>query len=109
MLPDDEDATIMGFTPQQMEWCKNNELDMWTFLVEHKLLFNTESLTIKKLTGEAPFTSFFPRESPGRAAAWVGFRIVSAYMKQHGNVGLKTLMEESDYQKILNEAKYDPK
>ena len=82
---------------------------MWTFLVEHKLLFNTENLTIKKLTGEAPFTSLFPRESPGRADVWVGFRIVSAYMKHHNDVSLKTLMEDLDYQKILNGAKYDPK
>jgi len=109
MLPDEDDAVIMGFTPQQMKWCEDNELDMWTYLVEHKLLFKTDRMTLKKLTGEAPFTSLFPRKSPGRAAVWLGFRIVSAYMNQHREVNLKTLMQESDYQKILNEAKYDPK
>jgi len=108
MIPDEEDHLIMGFTPEQLQWCIANEGAMWTYLVENKLLFNTDHLTIRKLTGDAPFTSFFPKESPGKAAAWLGWRIILGYMERHPEVSLKELMNNTNYQDILNDAKYNP-
>ena len=58
------DELIFGFTADQMKFCRNNESQMWQYLIEHDLLFNTEQFTIRKLTGEAPFTSYFTNESP---------------------------------------------
>ncbi|MBP5473263.1 MAG: gliding motility lipoprotein GldB, partial [Bacteroidales bacterium] len=61
----------------------------WTYLMEHNLLFNTDQFTIRKLVGEAPFTSFFTTESPGRAATWIGFRIIESFMRHNKNVSLE--------------------
>lgn len=108
MLPEQPDSLIFGFSAEQMKWCKNNESDMWAYLVEHKLLFTTETFTINKFVNEAPFTHNFPRESPGRAAVWIGYRIVSRFMERNKDYSLQMLMEEKDYQKILNRAKYNP-
>lgn len=108
LLPDQPDSLIFGFSPQQMTWCKKNESEMWTYLIEHKLLFVTESFTIGKFVKEAPFTHNFPRESPGRAAVWLGYRIVERFMERNKEYTLAMLMEEKDYQKILNRARYNP-
>ena len=86
------DEIIFGFTADQMKFCKNNEPHMWQYLVEKDLLFNTDQLTIRKLTGEAPFTGYFTKESPGRAAVWLGFRIVESYMMKNPGVKLEDLM-----------------
>lgn len=109
MLPDISDELLFGFSPDQMKFCNNNENQMWTYLVEHDLLFSTDQFTIRKLTGEAPFTSFFTNESPGRAAIWIGFRIVESYMMKNPDVTLKDLMNSTDIQVILEKAKYNPK
>jgi len=109
MLPDISDEIIFGFTPDQMKFCRNNEGQMWQYLIEKDLLFKTDRLIIRKLTGEAPFTSYFTNESPGRAAVWVGFRIVESYMRKNPGVKLDVLMKDIDVQKILEEAKYSPK
>jgi hypothetical protein len=108
MLPETNDEVIFGFTPSQLKFCRNNEEQMWQYLIEKDLLFNTEQFTIRKLTGEAPFTSFFSNESPGKAAVWIGFRIVESYMQKNRNVPLSDLMNNSDIQLILEKAKYNP-
>ena len=108
MLPDVNDELLFGFTPGQIKFCRNNEGQMWQYLVEHNLLFNTEQLTIRKLTGEGPFTGYFTNESPGRAAVWVGFRIVESYMSKNPGVKLRDLMEEKNIQLILEKSKYHP-
>jgi hypothetical protein len=109
MLPATSDNIIFGFTPAQMEFCRNNEGPMWQYLVEHDLLFNTDQFTIRKLTGEAPFTSYFTNESPGRAAVWVAFRIIESYMIKNPGIKLEDLMTNTDLQGILQKAKYNPK
>jgi len=108
MLADTPDELIFGFTSDQMKFCMNNEAQMWQYLMSNDLLFRTDHLTIRKLTGEAPFTSWFTNESPGRAAVWTGFRIVESYMMKNPGTNLKELMNEADIQKILDKAKYNP-
>ncbi len=109
MIPEANEAMIFGFTDEQLEWCKANEGDMWTYLVENQLIYNTERFTIRKLIGDAPFTSFFPKESPGKAANWLGYQIIKQYLEKNGNTSLQELMEDADYQKILQLSKYDPR
>lgn len=108
MLPEVPDEIIFGFTADQYKFCRNNENQMWQYLIEQNLLFNTDQLTIRKLTGEAPFTSYFTNESPGRAAVWIGFRIVESYMSKNSGIPLPELMKNTDIQLILEKAKYNP-
>lgn len=108
MLPELPDEIIFGFTSNQMNFCRNNEGLMWQYLVENDLVFKTDQFIIRKLVGEAPFTSYFANESPGRAAGWLGFRIVESYMTRNRDISLGLLMKEVDIQEILEMAKYNP-
>ena len=82
MLPDLSDTLKIGFTVKQLEFCKKNEALMWTFLAEHKLLFSTDRMSIKRFMDDGPYTSAFTDESPGLAPCprWCGAgrRIVDA-------------------------------
>lgn len=108
VLPNQPDSLIFGFNPSQMKWCKQNESEMWAYLVEHKLLFNTDNFTINQFVGNAPFTKGFPSESPGKAAVWLGYRIVSRFMDRNKDYSLEKLLLETDYQSILTRARYNP-
>jgi hypothetical protein len=108
MLPETNDEIIFGFTADQMKFCRNNEGQMWQYLIENDLLFNSDQFTIRKLTGEAPFTSYFTNESPGRAAVWLGFRIVESLMMKNPGTKIEELMIDTDVQGILEKAKYSP-
>ncbi len=108
MIPGASDSLIFGFSARQMKFCANNESQMWQYLVENNLLFSTDRFVIRKLTDEAPFTSYFTNESPGRASVWLGFRIVESYMKNNKSVALSDLMKNTDVQTILEKARYNP-
>ena len=108
MLPATPDSLLFGFTSEQMRWCRNNTARMWAELVDKKMLFSTDQITINKLIGPAPFCALFTRESPGRAVIWLTYRIIESYMKNN-KLSLEVLLNENDYQKILREAKYKPK
>jgi hypothetical protein len=108
MLPDMADTLKLGYSKKQLEFCKNNEAPMWTYLAEHKQLFTTERMNIKRLMDDAPYTSAFSEESPGRTGMWLGLQIVRSYMKEHKEVKLADLMNNTDYQGILNQSGYQP-
>jgi hypothetical protein len=98
----------MGFSADQMNFCRNNEARMWEYLVEHKILFETGRMSIQKFTGNGPFTRDFTPESPARASVWLGWRIVEAYLRRNPGVTLGDLMRDNDYQKILTLSRYNP-
>lgn len=108
MFPDEPDYLKLGYAPEKFDWCKKNESAMWTYLVEHKLLFSSERMNIVRLINPAPFTSIFSADSPGRAGIWIGWQIVKKYMKKNPGTTLPELMVNNDYQRILNESGYSP-
>jgi hypothetical protein len=91
-----------------MKWCEQNEKQLWTYFIENKMLFITDSFVINKYINDAPFTSGFSQESPGRAVVWLGYRIISSYVKNNKNITLQQLMERRDYQNIFNKSRYRP-
>lgn len=108
MLPGEPDSLITGFTSGELEWCTNNEENIWNYLIDNKLLYSTDYMTINKMINPAPFTSGLTRKSPGRAVNWLGWKIVEAYMDRNSGVTLRQLMENHNYQTILTESRYHP-
>ncbi len=108
MMPSVADTLLHGFTSDQLEFCRQGEREMWEYLVGHDLLFSTDGFLIRKFTGEAPFTTYFSEESPGRAIVWIGFRIIEKFMNSNPSVTMEELMNMNDCQVILSGARYNP-
>ncbi|MCK3684672.1 hypothetical protein [Maribellus sp. YY47] len=108
MLPEMNDTVKIGYTADQLNWCKMNETAMWTYLIENKMLYSTKRMDIVRYINDSPSTSGFPLESPGRCGVWLGWQIVRQYMKSHPEISLSELMNDKDYQKILNDSGYNP-
>ena len=108
IMPNQPQHVLFGFTPETLQWCKDNEKQMWQYILESKHLFVNDMFIVSKYLEQAPFTSFFGNESPGQAAVWLGYRIVERYMNNHKNLTLPQLMHETDYQKMLQLSKYKP-
>ncbi|HBX49467.1 MAG: hypothetical protein A2275_16685 [Bacteroidetes bacterium RIFOXYA12_FULL_35_11] len=107
-LPFEHDSVKTGFTDQQLKWCDANEDKMWKYLVEKKLLFVSDYITTKKFIDEAPFTANFSKNSPGKAAIWIGRQIIRKYMENNPGITIAQLMKENNYQNILSAARYKP-
>lgn len=108
MIPEGPDSLKIGYTIEQLKWCDIHQAEMWSYLIEKKMLFSGDRMELVRFINPAPFTSPFGQKSPGRTGSWIGWQIVKSFMKKNPQVTLKALMEEDDYHKILNESGYSP-
>jgi len=107
-IPEIKDEFKIGYTPEQFAWSSSHEREIWAFIIEHQLLFSSDPQGISKLMTDAPFTSGFAAESPGRLGAYMGWQILRKYMKEADNITLKQLMENTDARQILKVSGYKP-
>lgn len=108
MMPTAPDSLKIGFTEKQLKWCKMNEAQMWTYLIEKNMLYSTQRMDIMRYVNDGPYTNGFPLESPGRTGVWIGWQIVRRYMEKHPEITLPELMKNHNYLQILNGSGYSP-
>ncbi len=109
LLRETEDSLKVGFSPEEMAWCKEYESRIWAHLVDQELLYTTEYMDINKWINQAPFVAGIPKNSPGRLGQWVGWQIVRFYMKNNPQIPITELMTNQNAQEILAKSKYKPK
>lgn len=107
MVHDLYESTNLGFKEEDISYFSENEKALWAYFVDQELLFETNRMETAKYLSERPKTVEIDTECPGRVGRWIGFRIVTAYMKKN-NVSLQELMAEKDAQKIFNSSGYNP-
>ena len=108
LLPNKPAWEIMGYTPEQWQWCEHYEQAIWNRMMQKRDLFKTESTVLSSYLNEGPFTAEITQDSPGRLGQWVGWQIVSSYMRNNKDITLVELLQESNAQKILEESFYKP-
>ncbi len=108
VLPDVPDSIKMGYTDAQIEWCYDNESEIWKFLAGEDLLFSKRTDDMRRYLGEAPNSQGMPEESPGRAAIWTGWQIIRTYMEENPDITLSELFLQMDAMRILKDADYNP-
>ena len=105
------DTLKIGYTGNQIQWCKTYESDIWGFFLQNELLFETDYQKIQVYLSEGPFTPGLGErnESAPKLGIWVGWQIVRKYMEENKNISIDQLFAEQDAQKILTLSKYKPK
>jgi hypothetical protein len=99
---------IIGYSEEKYAWANQYLGNVWNYLIEKNELFGKGEALLRCYIEETPFTKPFGNESPGRIGAFVGWRLIQSYMANNQEVTLQELMQETDYQKILNSAKFKP-
>ena len=110
LLPDYADVDKMGYTPEQIKWCEENESYMWLYLLEKEMLYSNDSKLGNRFVNPAPFSKFYleiDNESPGRVGAWVGWQIVRSFVKNN-DVPIGELLK-MNAKEIFEKSKYKPK
>lgn len=110
LLPDYTDAEKMGYTPEQIKWCQENEAYMWRYFIENEMLYSDDPKLTTRFMTPAPFSKFYleiDNDSPGRVGAWIGWQMVRSYMKNN-NVSLAELFKVQP-KEIFEKSKYKPK
>ncbi len=95
LLPEYSDADRMGYKPEQITWCQENESYMWRYFIEKKLLYDTDQKLIPRFINPAPFSKFYleiDNESPGRVGSWIGWQIVRSVLWKTMKVSLEAII-----------------
>ena len=110
LLPEYTDAARIGYTPEQIKWCAENEGYIWRYFIDKEMLYSVDAKLIPRFLSPAPFSKFYleiDNDSPGQVGAWIGWQIVRSYMKNN-DVTINELMNKKA-KEIFEQSKYKPK
>ena len=109
-LPYKSNKEKIGFSTDKLNWALANEKEIWMYFIDKKILFSTDTKLNIRFLDDAPFSKFYMEQdnlSPGKIGVWLGWQIVTSYMK-HNDVSLQELLK-MDEDKIFKKSKYKPK
>lgn len=109
LLPRAADSILLEYTATQVQWLDENEIQIWAYLLQENLIYESEWLKIRKFVEYAPSIPQMHPEAPGRAANWIGWQIIKAYMDRHPETTLPQLLAIQDPQLILDQSRYKPR
>lgn len=104
-------SDALGFSEDQMKDIAANERFMWERLLKDDMLHTTDPIVISMLFDNAPVCSIISPDAPGRAARYIGYRIVESYIDTHPDAKLSQLLSPEFYmnRSILAESGYTPR
>lgn len=109
LLPEVHDSIITEYSNASLAWCKDHELQMWSFFLGEKLIFESNPTKISKYIQPSPDSPNMPEMAPGRTANYMGWQIIKAYMKRYPDTTIEELISMHDSQKLLELSKFKPK
>ncbi len=109
VLPETPDSILQAYTREQTEWCTRHEAELWSYLASENLLYESDQRKIRKLVFPGPGAPPpIPQEAPGRAANYIGWQIIKAYMQRHPQTTMGQLLALKDSQQLLDASGYKP-
>lgn len=111
LLPEYNDAEKIGYQPEQIKWCEENQGYIWEYFIQNKLLYSNDSKLTNRFITLAPFSKFYleiDNETPGRIGQWIGWQIVRAFVQNNPDISATQLLK-TDYKTIFEKSKYKPK
>ena len=109
IVPFTEEHERFVFTKEQLEWCEQNEAEIYNFFVSQNLLYEKNWQKIVRYVNDGPSATGMPLESPGNIGTWLGYRILMEYSDKHSDLSMQELFQVRDAQKLLQDAKYKPR
>ncbi len=110
VLPKLTDAQKMGYSQEQLGWVKNNEMYIWQYFIEKRLLYSTDPSLSQRFVDPAPFSKFYleiDNESPGRIGIWLGWQIIRSYLERYPKTEIQALLN-LPAQTLFSKSNYKP-
>ena len=98
---------ILGYSKEQMDIVEENEAFIYSFFLQNELFFKEGKLIKQKYLSERPSTFEISQSVPGRVGRWMGWKIVTSFMKE-STYTLEDLLKEDDYKKVFYNSNYKP-
>lgn len=100
MLPKAPKEYIIRYTPEEYEYAKASEYNVWQYLVDMSWIYTTDMKVKLRFFEESP-TTVGIEDSPGRMGQFMGWQMVRSYMDANPEVTVQQLLDETNETKIL--------
>lgn len=104
-FPDKNERDVVQYTKEEMNWCLENEQNVWQQLVDEQLLYSKDPVLVDNWIKDGPFTKGLPAGSPSRVGRWLGLQMVKDYMAENPDVTIPQMVEEVNSKRILKHYK----
>ena len=109
MLPNSSIDKLLGYTPEQLKWCEENEAMIYNFFIQKNILYSNNWQDIARYINDGPNTAGMPETSPGNIGSWLGWKIINQYMNKNNIDDFHQIMKDKNSgQDILRKSKYKP-
>lgn len=108
LLPHTADTVKIGYTAAQLKGCYANEGLIWSYLIQNKLLYETDPIRIQPYVEEGPVTNELGEGSPGYISLFIGWQMIKKYMEKFPDTTVDQLLR-LDAATILKDSKYKPR
>jgi uncharacterized protein YjaZ len=110
LMPLIKDDINIGYTPEQLDWARANEEQIWRYFIEGGLLYDTDNRLGPRFLDPAPFSKFqleLDNESPDMIGRFTGWQIVRAFMENNKESFQEMLALPGE--EIFKRSKYKPR
>ncbi|MDR1368852.1 MAG: hypothetical protein LBJ72_01810 [Dysgonamonadaceae bacterium] len=108
LLPERDPQEYVAYTKAQYSWCNDHQSEIWKIILKSDHLYVSDYMIVTQYMNDAPYTVAISPKSPGRIGEWVGYQIISAFMKNRPKTTLIDLMKLTDAGQLLKDSKYKP-
>jgi len=91
-LPEEEDEYILRYSHDQYKWARENEWNIWDFMVKQKLLYTSSERDQTNFLNDGPYTAGLPEQGPDRLGQFVGLQMILCYLKEKPKTTMKELI-----------------
>ncbi len=107
---DDIACDLLGWTPDQWMWARDNESMAWNRMIEQDLLYSTDMSVADRITRQSPSTPMLHPQSPGRMGTYLGINVAKSWLDRHGDATPLALLDSAVYNSpsLLIDSRYVP-
>ncbi len=85
------DTILWNYSAIQLKAVQEQEAAIWQYLVEQKMLLSKERIDVMNIMVDAENNSLLGAPLPGNIGKYIGYKIVSAYMKKQNKISFDNL------------------
>jgi hypothetical protein len=108
LLPELDEALILGYTNKQAAYNSENESRIWAHFVDKQLFYSKDFNDQVNYINDGPFTPGFTKDTPPRMGVWLGLQLVKKYMDQNRKITIPDLMRNNDMHAVFKQSGYKP-
>ena len=97
---------IAAYQAATKVWYNTHERDVWKELKRPEIWNSNDKELIDAIMMTSNKNPYFKDPHSRGVGLWIGLRIVDNYMKLHPEVSLDSLLNTTQYDRILKESKY---